>query len=1008
MRIYYHFYPTCPNCHEPHANGSPLKKTGDRILKCTHCGTYFRECIDFISASDKFELTVKTIVEREGRKVKKTLANFPLVWRIKANRIEREYLEWICNSPPGKFLVTWPWRTVKFIPILVLEYLIRNPEKRAVVIGKISGENEEESTLVYPDVQTSFNSLLCLEGRPREMPKKIQKERNRFDKTVLIEKKKFVHYRVRRRGTGFEAEDKCENTFIRCRNSIIKDLEEIYGDGCIRKVDRIRLKDGEEKREEKIKNPDGEIDIKLVERKEYTGNLYYKQRWLWDILLNTGMAKRAKNMISPLIVNSDSSSRINDTGGRLYIIPSNNNPYNIFQSVKNISPDLLIIQNTDYFVKDKIYGGKRSRALLEYLPAAENCCIVMFSTEPDIRHLYGLHQEGSIVETYDILTHTWDTGPVLEKLSKTDDQSESRYPNPLSSRWEELPDEGENPEIEYVEVKTLDKLNEFFEKVIALLDDAIYGDIRRYQYHLRRSPLYLKGDYEMPEFFKRWGEKLTRITYDILMDLIHEKADEEKLKDLDDLMASIYTDKSGEQINPIMEQISQKINCLLDDEGCYVTVVVHQQDVRGTEKILCDIGFEDHIPGRLSVCSWNELAQKEDSIPEGALHFVVSTLPPYLNYSIYSSQISKFIFLGDQNNLKKIETIVKNRFAEARSRPLYLLSETDPVPEFLRQILKDTEILSNQEIEDIFSELVIEFGGAPRTEGGIPAHEIEESTRYRLKPHDTVILVLDSNGRGMFIPPGASICVKEHETIDEINLDAVSSDKLEKILRHRKILTNTEGLHRSFRSIFIKNMIIHGDKILFRKGPYEWRGFGELFKSAIHWIIVLKTAVRQLSVKTNKSQEEAETELSEYLASLDITAEDPDYICGWWSNYEDVHLGDKKIPLYKVEHPRSMTDIRIIYEGINGKIPEMQLRLEDAERSYTAAILIQNLRQSILKGKKTKASLHRLRVRLESEIKDIVKTSPIFEVSSAYSVRLKKEVEPFRVLGSYYEYIEGD
>jgi hypothetical protein len=198
MRIYYHFYPACPDCHEPFVKGSPLEmeylfelplscknyledglieselkegfennkyplsdnaiistideKTWEIIdssksyvmvdngrklkiydtknLKCSCCDAHFHSTID-LSSSDRFANIAEAVINTEGEQAEKYLSDLPLVWKIKPNQIEDEYIRWVRRTSRGKFLITWPWEEVKFIPLLVSEYLLNEPEKKS-------------------------------------------------------------------------------------------------------------------------------------------------------------------------------------------------------------------------------------------------------------------------------------------------------------------------------------------------------------------------------------------------------------------------------------------------------------------------------------------------------------------------------------------------------------------------------------------------------------------------------------------------------------------------------------------------------------------------------------------------------------------------------------------------------------------------------------------------------------------------------------------------------------
>ncbi|RLG93160.1 hypothetical protein DRO34_01040 [Candidatus Bathyarchaeota archaeon] len=1008
MRTYYHFYPVCPNCHEPHINGSSLERIDNKNLRCSSCGVLFRSRIDIFS-SGRFVNTVDAVLNKEGEKAEDYLSGLPLVWEVRPNRIEEEYIVWVNRTSRGKFLITWPWETVKFIPLLVSEYLLNNPARKVVVVGDISSDSPDEMGVTVPDIKEVFDSLIYLEGLERnDIDERIKKEMRKFDKKFVLQKRKVIHNVIHRIGTRYRVEEICDQNLTKCRNRLIREIKEDYGEESIRNIDERKTKRESIIKRVKTLNPEGLIDIKLEEREQWMGELKYKKEWLWNVLLNPEKIRRLNRVISATVLKEPEEERLDGSDKQLFFISSEMNPSTIFNLVKNIAPDLVVITNTDDFMKDVIYGGEKSRALFNFLKDCENSIILMFSTDPDVRHLYGINRTEKYTVEYNITPHTWDSEILIERIRAEYENHESIYSNLASSRWEELSEGGRIPEVEYIGVETLDDLDVFLDRVSHIrVDEHVKRDIRKYIYDLKRSPLFVRGDYEKQEVFRRRGNFLETITYDYMMSLIHERiGDEEEFRSMKELIDAIYNIESTDTINPLMKEIAGKAGDLLEENNNFITVVVHRYDVKGAEKLLHEMGFDEYMPQRLSVCSWGNLSQREQDIADNTEHYVISTLPPSLAYSIYSGHVKKFVFIGSKNNVRKIETIIKNRLNEIVSRPIYLLSKVDPAPELLKRVLKTVEIPSNEVLKNISNEIIVEFE-EPDHFIGTP-HLRGEGSHPCINSGEHAILVVDINGKGMFIPSGASLFIKEDHRPVEISLDNISSDRDLKIrLENKEMLVDRRGIYISFRSIFIKSMMVYGKKVKFRRGPYEWNGFQSLFNDAIGWISILEKALREYSYKNKITSEEAEKKVAEYLSSLNLTAKNPDYIRGWWSKYEIVTTEYGVYPLYEVEHPRSLNDLRKIYAGINDILPEMMLDPADAEKSYIASITIQNFRRSLLKGdiEDINPSLYQLYTRLEKEIKSIVETSPVFKVNLVYDVEITKEVEPFRVMDEYHEYV---
>jgi len=961
-------------------------------------------------SSEKFPKTVDAIVRSEGERARNKLTRVPLLWSVRPNTVEYEYIRWLREIEKGRFLITWPWREVRFIPLLLAEYLLSNPDKKAVVVGEIRN-NPDSDVIDAPTIDDVFDSLIYLElPKVKEIDDDIRKEMKKLDWRDVFKKKKVVHYLIKVVGSRkHQTEDICFDTLTKCKNRIVREIKRDFGENVIRKIMIKKMKDHEWRKN--ILNTDGFIDIKLEEREQWMGRkLNYKKQWLWDVLLNLRNIRRLSRVIPAVSLNDPENESYGSE--RLFFISSEMEPRIMFRLIEVVRPHLLIIQNVDDFMKDAVFYGDRSRALFDFLARSGVSLILMFSTNPDVRYLYGINYSGEYagdysVNNYNIIPHTWDSEIIVEELKNRSEKGDYGYPNPVSSRFEELPGIGRVPELEYIRIDSLDKLEDLLEEVAPLVDDGLRSDVRKYIYDLRKTPLLIRGDYTRPEVFRRRGRVSGHeITYDYLISLIHEVCDVERFKKIKGSIDSIYGTESG-QINPIMEKMSEKISELLQNEDSSVTVVVHRYDIRGTEKVLRSLGYGDYIPQKLVVCSWNDLSQREQELGENTKHYVISTLPPSVEYPVSSSRVRKIIFVGGRRFTEKIETIIKHRLAEQACRPLYLLSENDPAPSLLRKMLKDAGIPSNETIQNLTDEIIVEFEESI----GRSYFSAGKAQTYHpaIKPGEKALLVVDIGGNGVFIPEGTSLLIRTDGKLSELEIGDISSNK--KLLRRltgKEMLLDRQGLYSSFRADFIKFMMDYGKKVTFRKGPYSWSGFHSLFSDAVQWIDIIRRAINKYSYKEKISYEEAENKISEYLSSLGLTAKDPGYIRRWWNRYEIILTESGSYKLYRVEHPKSPDDLVRIYKGIGALLPELMIDPADALRCYAASILIQHFRRLLLKGKikDISPSFRGLYNLIEREIRNIVEKSETFKIGFVDIVEIRKEVEPFKVMKGLDEYIK--
>ncbi|AGK61349.1 hypothetical protein Asulf_01358 [Archaeoglobus sulfaticallidus PM70-1] len=987
MRVYYHTYPTCPQCHEPHAGGSPLEEWED-CIHCPSCGAHFYRSVDLVS-SGRFPRTIEILSNAEGCEVLNHLKNMPLVWRINPNPVEREYVSWVTQAEKGVYLITWPWKDVRFVPVLVSEFLISRPKSKAVVIGEVSKE-ESGGLIEFPAVDDVFRNLVFIDS-PKTDFEDLKTEINRFNRKMVFKKVKVVNCVIKETKGKNQREFICTETIRKCKNSIIKELEETFGKDAVRIVKWKKL-DAQKWREDAL-NEDGFVDIVLEERQQYSAkNLRYRSQWLWEVLLNSRKIKRPSRIIKYTTVRGKDDLK-NSASARLFFISAEIDPGDIFRMVSSINPDLVVIQNVDDFIKDMVLNGSKSMKFINFLNEPPESVVLMFSTNQEARYLYGINypSEFSIFDL-GVIPHTWDCAPVVERV-KALGSGDSTYPSPVSSNIQDLPDQRGIPEVEFIESESISSLEEAVKEVENIFQGDMGRDMIKFLRDMLKSPVH-------PANLRRKG-KLTGhiLTFDYIMTQIYNIHGEEKANEINSIVKSVYGSEP-EIGSPIMEKILEKANELLKKEDCTIGVVVHSHDVRATRKILKTL-----ITGscdRLVVCSWIDLPEILRSKSSGDVCLISTVTPPYL-FTLSAPRIQKIAFIGGKKFIETVTKLVKNRLDENLRKPLYILSKDESAPPLLKKIQKELDLSSNQEILDLAEEFMFELDSGIQVstpQYGYPSYPLT------LEPGEKALLVVDFDGRGAFIPPNSSLLVVSENELAEINTSEIMEKSRSSTLIGKELMLDRQGLYFSFRSDFIRLMMEHGERAVFRRGPYIWNGFDELLKDALQWILLLQMAVENYSEQMKIPHEDTERKISEYLASLDLTAKNPEYIKKWWNDFEIVFTRKGPVPVFRIEHPRSLKDLEKIYAGLSELIPDLEIDLEDARRCYAASIMIQSFRRLLVKGKIKDVSptLRILYRKIEREIKKILENSEKFRVSLVYTVEILREVHPFRVMENFKDY----
>ena len=140
MRKYFTNIQFCPNCFDVANNHLKHLDINKNILKCDSCGCYFRNNLLINNSNGNFL--------------------FPQFSEIKLNKIEESYVNWVCDDFDGKYIITWPWKSVKFIPIFLSQFLFKNSNSKMVVFtNPIYFQSDEFSDSSLPNILDSLYSI---------------------------------------------------------------------------------------------------------------------------------------------------------------------------------------------------------------------------------------------------------------------------------------------------------------------------------------------------------------------------------------------------------------------------------------------------------------------------------------------------------------------------------------------------------------------------------------------------------------------------------------------------------------------------------------------------------------------------------------------------------------------------------------------------------------------------------------------------------------------------------
>ena len=995
MFNYYHIYPTCPHCREPNFNGISIIKSNiedycqncrdcdeedcqwdifkyknkafGELYRCLSCDAVFNKYIDL----SEFKETINTVeVLEENSKV-------PLIWNIELNSIEKDYIEWI-DEIKGKYLITWPWSEVKFIPCFVIEYISKYPDNKIVIVDDFP-INELDDEFLKPTSFELFESLLYSSSKI-PLNQELRSEYRTFNyKNVFKKINRFHHSTTfKHRENRFTSPVNHFYGILNGKTSrnynklIIDDLRSEYGEDCIREnfVDGNRI--------DRYCNENGFINLKVDKQFSWTQKKFaFKKDQLWENIININNFNRPKNDFKYISVKSEEDLGFDDSY-QIYFISKNIE--NVFEIVNEINPSLVLFPSADdLMIESAVYYSELGRSFRNYIENSFSDCL-LFSTDKDIRHLY---TKNDFLNKNGISLHTWDNNLVISQIEDNQEYTKTAG----SSSFDEI-SESSNIQNRYVVVEDLNDFEKFISKLYEETNNKAYNE---YLSRLLRSPLFAFSHDQKSLEFRLFNNDTTFES--IINSLDHENPT------LSDELYSIYEKIYSDNRNPILTKILNVLEKQLNkiDVKNVMIVLSSMYEVKIFQKILSYKDLE--LPNSVEILTWSKL--NDIGVINGN-SVVISTSYPQINYKLYTSNFKKFIFIGSKNYLEKIKTIVDNRVDTTNCRPIYY-NDSINYPKLLNNILESSDIINDiEEAPNYFSEEEIEIPDVPEP---IPsAVDSLTKTNAIIENGETAILLLDNHNNGLFIPKKYNVMYRHPTNI--VAVDSINEKNYSK-LKNKELVLNRNNFMISYKDIFYKYIVDEGDGIEIISETFKWENFYQLINSVFDWRNeldnCLKIMMRENPFANNLDQ--LATELSE----SNTYASDENYIKNFWlSNATKYNLKTKHgiLNIYDIEIPRTLLkDLIEIFTVIYNHNDSINIQ-EKAYKNYVAYKQFKKIRDSFLKHERINPKYNNLYLKFKRELEQIIRRQELFRVMNIKKVKLNDSVTPFKKMTNFTDYYD--
>lgn len=1015
-------HPICPRCMEPLESGSLLVQIDENIFQCSRCGSLFRNEIS---------------LPYNGFDIK-----FPIFTEIKLNQIESAYIDWILEGIEGNYFITWPWKDVKFIPILLSEYLSKFEGEKIVVFSNLKNLEEPDDLKEgfkdssYPLLLNSLYILKNEEIGYFNTQKEFIDGVNNYSEST-IENTNSIKKTMNNHSLGIDdvflnnLQVYCKiyfNSFdtknIKKFNNVIKDKEftpifnnikdlnglvipcgyldddnnvykefliqfdKFYGKELIKKINGVPYDLFDDLDYDFGK---GLLELNFFESYEFPPNLSLNESFnkpFFECLENKFNIVPFSSNFSYSFIKSNEDFDLFSKNDQIYFINEKLLSDELLEKINEFEPNLIVATNIDPLFGNRYKSGVDNQ-IYKLFKLKYN--FLMFSNNLNERGAYKDFENNSFyLRRWNVVPHTWDYQPILDEIRKNEKNELSIF----SSNFNKIIGKKSNLKINFHEIKELSIVESVFPIFQKIFKNN--SEVNKNLKQLMRTPLFITGpykDYKIVSYI---------INLEYLISLIFD-VDKEKWNIVKDAFEQVYNFKLDNPRNPIFDELLNLIKST-DINFENLVIIVHHWDKKKLKRLLKEY-LDSTIVDQLLISSWTSL-NKDLEERETPTYYGISTLFPTLNYDIYSCKLSNLEILCSPLDHIRYNLYLNNRFTERGIKPIYLLSDDDDAPELLKETLELIEIPEDEQIDDFNERLnripkgLDDYKDYTNSQGSSNNYYLDT-----IKEGEESILVLNDSYEAMFLPLNKTVYILDSDDyIDDIELTKEEFNGLVDV----NILLNERKRYLSLNGTFLRFVLENDNGVNIRRRRYDWNGFTDLIDSMFKWVDLLNQIVEMELIRTDLSRDEVKDDLSKKISKLKLSARRPIYIKKTWLSEPtilDTDIGE--IRIYDAERPKSINDSCKIFEWISDNYKDYDVSRFTGYKTFNAAQELKNIRRSFFRNNKEDLNedMYALLDDFQEVIKGKISNSFKFKVSEAKIVKIKDEVKPFVIIDDYEEYI---